>query len=92
MLKQVVQEGQLSAWLIHTGIMITGLMPWPENKIQHCLNSLKRKIILSNVNNYVNTNKCRRRIHKIILFISLYQSYICKYVKHLIFKDEMHPW
>lgn len=26
------------------------------------------------------------------LFISLYQSNICKYVKHLIFKDEMHPW
>lgn len=33
-----------------------------------------------------------RRIHKIILLISLYQYNICKYVKHLLFKHEMCTW
>lgn len=68
--------------------MIARLMPQPEKKIQPCFNHLKRKVILSIANNYV-FNKHRTRIHKIILFICLYQSNICKYVKHLIFKDGM---
>jgi len=66
--------------------MICELMPKPEQPDTDQCDCLQLKIILSNVNYDYFLGK---RIHKIILFISIHQPSIFKHVKHFIFK--MHP-